>query len=365
LVLTVVKEAERRLIADDTQDKEYLGITGIPQFCSASAQLAFGSNSAVIKEGRNSTVQCLSGTGSLRIGGEFLARFYKGRTSLPGDGTVIIPTPTWANHTSVFERAGLTVQQYRYYKPETRGLDYDGLIEDLNAAPDGAILLLHACAHNPTGVDPTPDQWKGILDVAQKKKMLPFFDSAYQGFASGDLDKDALSIRLFADSGMELLLAQSYAKNMGLYGERVGALTVISKDKEVSGRVMSQLKTTIRSMYSNPPKHGAAIANTVLQDPDLFAQWRVELKAMADRIMTMRTELRSQLEGKGAPGTWSHITDQIGMFSYTGLTQPQVEKLTAKWHVYMTLDGRISMAGLNKEKCAYLADGIKDVMTSV
>lgn len=358
LVLTAVKEAERRILSEN-QDKEYLGIGGIPEFCDASASMAFGVDSAVVKEKRNATVQCLSGTGSLRVGAEFLSRFY---VSSSTPGTVLLPTPTWPNHKNVFERAGISVQQYRYYKPETRALDYEGLIEDVKAAPEGSILLLHACAHNPTGVDPTPEQWNGILEVATSKKLLPFFDSAYQGFASGDLEKDAYSIRLFADAGIDMLLAQSYAKNMGLYGERVGALTVVTSETSATGKVMSQLKSTIRAMYSNPPKHGASIAMTILRDPQLYSQWREELKGMAGRIMLMRNELRSELERVGAPGTWNHITDQIGMFSFTGLTRPQVEMLTSKWHVYMTMDGRISMAGLSKAKCSYLAEGINDVM---
>ncbi|EFN51704.1 hypothetical protein CHLNCDRAFT_59799 [Chlorella variabilis] len=354
VVLGAVREAERRVLEDPTENKEYLGMGGIPEFCRLSARMAFGEGSAALREGRNATIQGLSGTGCLRVGGEFLSRFY------PGPKIVLIPTPSWANHRAIFERCGMQVQQYRYYKADTRGLDFEGMIEDIKAAPEGAILLLHACAHNPTGVDPTPEQWQGILDAALAKKLLVFFDSAYQGFASGDLDRDGYSIRLFCDAGLELLLAQSFAKNMGLYGERVGALTVIVGDSAAAKKVESQLKITARQMYSNPPRHGASIATRILADPQLYAQWKVELKGMADRILTMRQQLYQALQEVGAPGDWGHILRQIGMFSYTGLTKAQVENMTNKWHVYMTFDGRISMAGLSSSKCGYLAQAMKD-----
>lgn len=354
LVLGAVREAERRVLADPTENKEYLNMGGIPEFCKLAAALAFGKGSAALQEGRNATIQCLSGTGSLRVGGEFLSSFY------PGPKLVLIPTPSWANHKAIFKRCGMQTQEYRYYKPETRGLDYEGMLEDIRAAPDGAVLLLHACAHNPTGVDPTPEQWKGILEVTQSKKLLPFFDSAYQGFASGDLDRDGASLRMFADTGMEMLLAQSFAKNMGLYGERVGALSVVVGDAAAAKKVESQLKITARQMYSNPPRHGASIATRILGDPALMDQWKQELKGMADRIHTMRQGLYDALQEVGAPGDWTHILKQIGMFSFTGLTRPQVENMTNKWHVYMTFDGRISMAGLSSGKCKYLAEAIKD-----
>ncbi|PSC72490.1 aspartate cytoplasmic [Micractinium conductrix] len=352
LVLGVVKEAKRRILADASQDHEYLIMGGIPEFCKLSALLAFGADSKALQEGRAATIQCLSGTGSLRVGGEFLARFYSHKL-------VLTPTPSWANHKNIFERCGLQTQGYRYYLPATRGLDYEGLIADLQAAPEGAVVILHACAHNPTGVDPTPEQWRGILQAVQSRRLLPFFDSAYQGFASGDLERDAASIRMFADAGLEMLLAQSYAKNMGLYGERVGALTVISSDAAAK-KVESQLMATARAMYSNPPKFGALLVTIILSDPELLAQWKVELKGMADRIHTMRRMLFDALQEVGAPGSWNHVLEQIGMFSYTGLTEAQVENMTTKWSVFMTRDGRISMAGLSGTKCKYLAEAIKD-----
>ncbi len=358
VILSSVHTAEERLLADKSANHEYLPMGGLPEFCTAAAKLAFGSDSAAIKENRVATIQALSGTGSLRVGGEFLSRFY------PKSKVVLIPNPSWANHRNIFDRSGLQVQLYRYYDPATRGLDFAGMLADIQNAPEGAILLLHACAHNPTGVDPTPDQWKSILEVAQSRKLLPFFDSAYQGFSSGDLDRDAASIRLFVDAGIEILLAQSFAKNMGLYGERVGGLHVVVGNATVKDPVASQLKITARTMYSNPPKHGAAVAAMVLTDPELLASWKVELKGMADRIISMRHQLKQELIALNTPGSWEHITDQIGMFSFTGLTPPQVEHMTNQWAVFMTKDGRISMAGLNSQNCKYMAEAICDAVKS-
>mmetsp|Transcript_26873 Transcript_26873/g.58642 ORF Transcript_26873/g.58642 Transcript_26873/m.58642 type:complete len:429 (+) Transcript_26873:165-1451(+) len=354
LVLNVVKKAEAALMADLTRNKEYLPITGNADFCRLSRQLAFGKDSSAIAQGRITTVQTLSGSGALRVGGEFLGVHYPVKI-------IYIPNPSWASHRNIFRLSGLEVREYRYFKPATKGLDIEGLLADLAAAPEGAVVLLHACAHNPTGVDPSLDQWRSILGVVQQRNLLPFFDSAYQGFASGDLDQDAAAVRLFAATpGMELLLAQSYAKNMGLYGERVGALSVLSRSAGVAQRVEGQLKLVIRPMYSSPPIHGAAIAARVLGDPVLFAEWKVELQGMADRIKAMRTELHRCMVERNAPGDWTFVLKQIGMFSYTGLNKAQCENMTKKWHVYMTMDGRISMAGLSGAKAPYLADAILD-----
>ncbi|KAK9102698.1 hypothetical protein Sjap_019952 [Stephania japonica] len=284
LVLNVVRRAEQLLINDPSRVKEYLPITGLADFNKLSAKLILGADSPAIHENRVATVQCLSGTGSLRVGGEFLARHYHQRT-------IYIPQPTWGNHPKVFTLAGLSVKYYRYYDPATRGLHFQGLMEDLGSAPSGAIVLLHACAHNPTGVDPSLDQWNQIRQLMRSKGLLPFFDSAYQGFASGSLDADAESVRMFVADGGELFAAQSYAKNMGLYGERVGALSIVCKAADVAKRVESQLKLVIRPMYSNPPIHGASIVATILKDRDMYNEWTIELKAMADRIISMRKEL--------------------------------------------------------------------------
>ncbi|ERM98604.1 aspartate aminotransferase, cytoplasmic [Amborella trichopoda] len=356
LVLNVVKQAEQLLINDGSRVKEYLPITGLADFNKLSATLILGADSPAILEKRVATVQGLSGTGSLRVGAEFLTRHYYNRT-------IYIPLPTWGNHPKVFTIAGLSVKTYRYYDPATRGLDFQGLLEDLGLAPSGAVVLLHACAHNPTGVDPTPEQWEQIRQLIRSKGFLPFFDSAYQGFASGSLDTDAQSVRMFVADGGELFAAQSYAKNMGLYGERVGALSVVCKSAAVAGRVESQLKLVIRPMYSNPPLHGASIVAKILGDRNLFNEWTVELKAMADRIISMRKQLYDALCSRGTPGDWSHIIKQIGMFTFTGLNTEQVAFMTKEYHIYMTSDGRISMAGLSSRTVPHLADAIHAAVT--
>ncbi|KQK09840.1 aspartate aminotransferase, cytoplasmic [Brachypodium distachyon] len=358
LVLNVVKRAELQMIKNPSLGKEYLPITGLADFNKLSAKLIFGADSPAIQENRVVTVQCLSGTGSLRVGGEFLARHYHERT-------IYIPQPTWGNHPKVFTLAGLTARSYRYYDPATRGLDFQGLLEDLSSAPEGAIVLLHACAHNPTGVDPTLDQWEQIRQLMRSKALLPFFDSAYQGFASGDLDKDAQSVRMFVADGGELLMAQSYAKNMGLYGERVGALSIVCGSADVAVKVESQLKLVIRPMYSNPPLHGATIVATILNNRDMFEEWTIELKGMANRIISMRQQLFNALNIRGTPGDWSHIIKQIGMFTFTGLNSDQVAFMRQEYHIYMTSDGRISMAGLSSRTVDHLANAIDAAVTKV
>ncbi|PKI67621.1 aspartate aminotransferase, cytoplasmic-like [Punica granatum] len=358
LVLNVVRQAEQTLVNDKSRVKEYLPIVGLAEFNKQSAKLIFGSDSPAIQENRVTTVQCLSGTGSLRVGGEFLAWHYLERT-------IYIPVPTWGNHPKVFTLAGLSVKTYRYYDPATRGLDFQGMLEDLNSAPAGAIVLLHACAHNPTGVDPTLEQWEQIRQLIRLKGLLPFFDSAYQGFASGSLDSDAQSVRIFVADGGECLVAQSYAKNMGLYGERVGALSIVCKNADVAGRVESQLKLVIRPMYSNPPIHGASIVAMILRDRDMYNEWTIELKGMADRIISMRHQLFEALLARGTPGDWSHIIKQIGMFTFTGLNSEQVAFMTREYHIYMTSDGRISMAGLSSTTVPHLADAIHAAVTRV
>ncbi|KDP34208.1 hypothetical protein JCGZ_07779 [Jatropha curcas] len=358
LVLNVVRKAEQQLVNDRSRVKEYLPITGLADFNKLSAKLIFGADSNAIQENRVTTVQCLSGTGSLRVGAEFLARHYHQRI-------IYIPQPTWGNHPKVFTLAGLSVKTYRYYDPTTRGLNFQGLLEDLGSAPSGAIVLLHACAHNPTGVDPTLQQWDQIRQLMRSKGLMPFFDSAYQGFASGSLDSDAQSVRMFVADGGELLVAQSYAKNMGLYGERVGALSIVCRTADVASRVESQLKLVIRPMYSNPPIHGASIVAFILKDRNLYNEWTIELKAMADRIICMRQQLFDALHARGTPGDWSHIIKQIGMFTFTGLNSKQVAFMTKEYHIYMTSDGRISMAGLSSKTVPHLADAIHAAVTRV
>ncbi|KAK6119727.1 hypothetical protein DH2020_046546 [Rehmannia glutinosa] len=357
-VLNVVKKAEN-LMLERGDNKEYLPIEGLAAFNKVTAELLFGADNAVIQEQRVATVQGLSGTGSLRLAAALIERYFPG-------SKVLISSPTWGNHKNIFNDAGVPWSEYRYYDPKTVGLDFDGMIADIKAAPEGTFVLLHGCAHNPTGIDPTPEQWERIADVIQEKSHIPFFDVAYQGFASGSLDKDASSVRLFAARGMELLIAQSYSKNLGLYAERIGAINVVCSTSEVAKGVKSQLKRIARPMYSNPPIHGARIVANVVGNSDLFNEWKEEMELMAGRIMSVRKKLYDSLSAKDNSGKdWSFILKQIGMFSFTGLNKAQTENMTSKWHVYMTKDGRISLAGLSSAKCEYLADAIIDSFHNV
>lgn len=353
-VLPSVKLAEKKL-AESNLDKEYAPIGGLPEFCKASAELALGADSPVIKNKLNATVQGISGTGSLRIGAAFLSRW------LQKSKIVWIPTPSWGNHTPIFKHSGADVKQYRYFDNKTCAIDFKGLLEDINKIPEGEVILLHVCAHNPTGVDPKPEQWQQICEVVKRRKLFPFFDLAYQGFASGDIDRDAAPVRLFAKEGLAFALAQSYAKNMGLYGERVGAFSLVCGSSEEADRVMSQLKILIRPMYSNPPIHGARIAHTILSTPDLRKQWLLDVKTMADRIILMRKQLVENLKKEGSKHNWQHITDQIGMFCFTGLSESQVARITKEFSIFLTKDGRISVAGVSSNNVAYLAHAIHEV----
>ncbi|KAF3446439.1 hypothetical protein FNV43_RR11618 [Rhamnella rubrinervis] len=356
-VLNVVRRAEQLLVSNLSADKDYLPITGIPEFNKLSAKLIFGADSTAIKENRVTTVQCLSGSGSLRIGAEFLAKFYSQQV-------VYIPQPTYANHPNFFLPVGLAVKTYRYYDPTTNGLDYQGLLEDLCSMPSGAIVLFQACGHNPTGVDPTIEQWEQIIQMVRSRKLLPFIDSAYQGLVSGNLEIDAQSVRLFVADGAECLVAQSYSKVMGLYGERIGALSIVCKTAEVASKVESQLKLVIRPMYSNPPIHGASIVTAILKDRDMYNQWNSELKSMTDRLIRLRQQLFDALCDRGTPGEWSYITKQVGMYTLLGLNPDQVAFLNREYHIYMSSDGRINMAGLNSSRVAYLVDAIHAAITS-
>ncbi|KZF19953.1 aspartate aminotransferase [Xylona heveae TC161] len=350
-VLPSVRAAEKKII-ESNLDKEYAGITGVPSFTKAAALLAYGPNSTAISEDRIAITQSISGTGALRIGGAFFERFF------PGSKTIYIPTPSWANHNAVFKDSGLQVEKYRYYNQTTIGLDFEGMISDIKDAPKGSIILLHACAHNPTGIDPTEAQWRKISKVVMERGHYPFFDMAYQGFASGDTDRDAFAVRQFIKDGHSIALAQSFAKNMGLYGERAGAFSIVCESAEEKERIDSQIKILVRPLYSNPPIHGARIAASILNDPKLNRQWLGEVKGMADRIISMRALLKSNLEDLGSKHDWSHITSQIGMFAYTGLKPDQMDKLAKEHSVYATKDGRISVAGITTDNVRRLADSI-------
>ncbi|NP_956283.1 glutamic-oxaloacetic transaminase 2b, mitochondrial [Danio rerio] len=353
-VLNCVRKAES-LIASKALDKEYLGIVGLGDFNKACAELALGQDSDVLKSKRSITVQTISGTGSLRVGANFLSRFH----TVARD--VYLPKPSWGNHTPIFRDAGMQLKAYRYYDPATCGFDFTGALDDISKIPQNSVILLHACAHNPTGVDPRPEQWKELSAVIKERKLLPFFDMAYQGFASGDIDRDAWAVRYFIEQGHNILLSQSFAKNMGLYGERVGGFTVVCGDAEEAKRVESQLKILIRPIYSNPPMNGARIASTILTTPELRSTWLEEVKGMADRIIRMREMLVTNLKKEGSTHNWQHVTDQIGMFCFTGLKPEQVERLTKDFSVYMTKDGRISVAGVTSGNVEYLAHAIHQV----
>ncbi|KAJ9264209.1 hypothetical protein DTO195F2_2369 [Paecilomyces variotii] len=353
-VLPSVRAAEDKIV-NARLDKEYAGITGVPAFTAAAAKLAYGADSPVIAEDRLAITQTISGTGALRIGGAFLQRFY------PHAKKIYIPTPSWANHNAVFKDSGLEVDKYRYYNKDTIGLDFEGLIEDLKAGPAQSIILLHACAHNPTGVDPSEEQWRKISDVVKEKGHFAFFDMAYQGFASGNADRDAFAPRYFVKEGHNIALCQSFAKNMGLYGERVGAFSLVCESPEEKKRVDSQIKILTRPLYSNPPIHGARIASTIMNDPALNKQWLGEVKDMADRIIKMRALLKKNLEDLGSKHDWSHITSQIGMFAYTGLKPEQMDALAKEHSVYATKDGRISVAGITTGNVKRLAEAIYKV----
>jgi aspartate aminotransferase len=353
-VLPSVRSAEEQIISSK-MDHEYAGIIGLPEFTANAAKLAFGEDSPIIKAKRNATVQSISGTGALRIGSEFLSKWY------PNSKVVYQPSPTWGNHVPIFKFAGVDVKNYRYYDKGTCGFDEKGCLEDLAKIPEKSIILLHACAHNPTGVDPTPEQWMKMAEVIKKRNLYVFFDMAYQGFASGDINRDAHAVRYFVEQGHNICLAQSFAKNMGLYGERVGAFTVVAQDEDEQARVMSQLKIIIRPMYSNPPVHGARIASKILSDKGLYQQWLKDVKTMADRIIGMRTQLKDLLAKEGSQRNWNHIVDQIGMFCFTGISPEQVERLTKDYSVYLTKDGRISVAGISSNNVEYLAHALHQV----
>ncbi len=349
-LLECVRQAEQRL-AEDPKPRGYLPIDGLPGYTKAVRELVFGADSAVVAAGRVVTVQALGGTGALKIGADFLRRF-------DPDAKVLISDPSWENHEALFTRAGFTVETYRYYDADARGVDFEGMLADLAAAPAGTIVVLHACCHNPTGYDLTEQQWGSVIETVTRAGLVPFLDMAYQGF-SESLDADGAVVRRFAETGLPLLVSTSFSKSLGLYGERVGALSVVCADAEEAARLLSQDKIVIRTNFSNPPTHGAQLAATVLADPELRALWIDELAAMRDRIKAMRLRLVAGLEAAGITDM-GFIATQVGMFSYSGLTKDQMIALRQRHGVYGTDKGRICVAALNEANidhvCAALAD---------
>jgi len=362
-ILPCVKKAEKKLaemIESETINHEYLPVLGLDSFSSAATNMLLGDNCPAIKEGRSFGVQSLSGTGALRNGAEFLAR-------INGFKVVYYSDPTWGNHGLIFKNAGFTeLRKYRYWDADKKCLDFAGMMEDLSAAPENAVIILHAVAHNPTGVDPTKQQWTEIADLMQKKNLFTFFDCAYQGFASGCLDTDAWAVRYFVERGFELFCSQSFSKNFGLYNERAGNLTIVlSESGQQVDNFKSQMTLIIRAMYSNPPSHGARIVDTVMKDPDMYQEWRDCIKIMAHRIISMRAGLRERLEKLSTPGSWNHITDQIGMFSYTGLNPTQCQFMVHEKHIYLLKSGRISMCGVTPDNIDYVAASINEAITGI
>mmetsp|Transcript_31553 Transcript_31553/g.47692 ORF Transcript_31553/g.47692 Transcript_31553/m.47692 type:complete len:421 (+) Transcript_31553:108-1370(+) len=351
-ILPCVREAEQ-ILQNQLVDHEYSTIAGDSDFVDLALRFAYGNDSAPLLENRIGGVQALSGTGGLRVFGELLKKF--------GHEHIYVPNPTWGNHIPIMTNAGLEVRKYAYYNSETSELDFEQMIADISKMPEGSCILLHACAHNPTGMDPTMEQWKQLSDLIMERKLLPFFDCAYQGFASGDAPTDAAALRLFVEDGHKLALVQSFSKNFGLYGQRVGALSIVGEDPEEAARVVSQLKLVIRPMYSNPPRHGSRLVATILSDPKLTQDFIDQCKGMADRIHGMRTALRTKLEDAGSTHNWDHITKQIGMFAYSGMTKDQVMAMREKHHIYCTADGRISMAGVTSGNVDYIANAMHDV----
>jgi aspartate/tyrosine/aromatic aminotransferase len=353
-ILKCVKAAQAKIAASTGNNLEYLPQRGDQEFAALSREILMGADCAPIKENRVATVQSLSGTGALRIGAAFVAAFL-------GDKTVYVSSPTWGTHNSILKHANCKAGTYKYWDAKNRNLDFNGMLSDIQGAPNGSIFLLHACAHNPTGVDPTPQQWTQISSAIKAKGHIAWFDSAYQGFASGDLTKDATAVQTFLKDGHDIMASVSYAKNFGLYGERIGSFSVCCGSTENRDGVLSQLDILIRNMYSNPPLQGMRIVKTILQDPELRAMWQEDMTLMSGRINDMRAALRAELERIGTPGDWGHITSQIGMFSYTGLSVKQSEAMLSEHHIYMLKNGRISMAGVNSKNVAYIAASIKAV----
>ncbi len=352
-VLRAVADAERRRAAEPAA-RGYLPIEGIAAYDSATQKLILGADSPLIGQGRVITAQALGGTGALRIGADLLRRV------LP-DSRVAISEPSWENHRAIFEAAGFTVVTYPYYNADTQGLDFSGMLNGLRALPARTIVTLHACCHNPTGVDLTLDQWRQVVDVVKLGDLVPFLDIAYQGFGEG-IEPDGAAVRLFADAGLTFLVASSFSKSFSLYGERVGALTIVDQSQDESARVLSQLKRVIRANYSTPPTHGGMVVVTVLNTPELRAAWEAELGEMRARIKSMRRHLAQGLAARTKKRDFSFIERQNGMFSYTGLTADQVQRLRDEFGIYAVSTGRICVAALNSKNIDYVADSIAKVL---
>ena len=351
--LPSVQAAETRLLEAGPLEG-YLPIDGAPEYAALVQTLVFGAGHAVITENRAATSHTPGGTGALRVASDFI------KSELPG-AKIWMSDPTWANHGSIFEAAGVKTATYPYYDAAAHGLAFDAMAQALEKIPAGDVVLLHGCCHNPTGVDPSPEQWQQLSGICTKAGWLPFFDFAYQGLSDG-LEKDAIGVRTFAVPGRDMLVASSFSKNFGLYCQRVGALTLAGSTSEAAKRAQSHVKRCIRANYSNPPAHGARLVVTVLSEPELRAMWEQDVKDIRDRINTMRKLFVATLEAKGVTQDFSFITAQKGMFSFSGLTKDQVDVLRTKYAIYIVGSGRINVAGMTESNMDYLCSAIADVL---
>ena len=352
-LLECVKRAEATLAAN-AAPHTYLPIDGLAAYDKAVQELVFGANSKVIQDKRVVTAQAIGGTGALKLGADFLKRF-------ASNAQVWISDPSWENHRALFESAGFVVNNYPYFDASTHGVNFAGMLASFNAMPPGSIVVLHACCHNPTGADLTSEQWSQIIDIVASRKLTPFLDMAYQGFGDG-IDADGEVVRRFADAGVPLFVSNSFSKSFSLYGERVGALSIVAADNAEALRVLSQLKRVIRTNYSNPPTHGGKIVATILSNPELRALWENELAAMRVRIRANRESLVSKLNEKAPGHNFSFVKQQRGMFSYSGLTKEQVTQLREKKSIYAIDTGRICVAALNAENIDEVVDAICQVL---
>ena len=352
-LLACVAEAERRM-TEQPKARGYLPIDGIASYDKAVQQLVFGADAPAVAEGRIATVQGLGGTGGLKVGADFLKK-------LRPDAKVLISDPSWENHRALFTNAGFVVETYPYYDSAKLGVDFDGMIAALEAAPAGTIVVLHACCHNPTGYDLEPGQWSRVVRTVAERGLVAFLDMAYQGFGDG-IEEDAAVARQFLASGIDFFVATSFSKSFSLYGERVGALSVVCADRDEAARVLSQLKIAIRTNYSNPPTHGASVVATVLTTPALRAQWEEELAGMRTRIKAMRVALQEKLTAAGVGRDMGFITRQRGMFSYSGLDAAQMQRLRQEFGVYGVDSGRICVAALNSRNIDHVVESIVKVM---
>ncbi len=354
-VLRCVKAAEKILL--DTQTtKSYLPISGDPAYAEAVQRLIFGTGSEVISTSRAVTAHAPGGTGALRVGADLIHKFSP-------DAKVWVSSPTWANHNGIFgvAGAGFEITQYGYYNSESKGLDFDKMINDLELVPTGDVVVLHACCHNPSGVDLNSDQWKEVAGLASKKGWIPFLDFAYQGFGDG-VDEDRYAIEQFAAEGIDFLVASSFSKNFGLYNERTGAITVVTPGESQAKVAMSHLKTVVRTNYSNPPAHGGMVATLILNTPELHKMWLAELAEMRNRIVNMRKMLVAGLAAQGVEGDFSFIETQRGMFSFSGWSDDVVSSLRKNNNIYVVGGGRINLAGLTTANIEYVSKAVADAM---